>query len=260
MKQTTDTGVLVRPRLVSRWFGTLKNDMKTIKLLPINQHWYFSEKKKTWFPSVTMVTAYLPKGKFFEKYLADQESYEESMKILQEASDRGTRIHEASERLDRGETITYGESMLTDEEYNLLAHGYVGWHKEWKPQIKHIELCLISDKHKLGGTLDRIYQIDGKNVLFDIKSSKSAIYQSHWIQVAAYAHMYEWLYKEKVDEVAILRLTERRKDGYEYVIKDRTEWQKDYKQFKKTYDTMMYLNGGKKLEPNIIEVPEQIKL
>jgi hypothetical protein len=232
-----------------------------MKLLPQNEHWYLSPKHKgIYYPSVTYVTGFLPKGQFFERYLADQGSYEESRKILQEAGERGTRLHEASERLDRGETIMYGESMLTDEEYNLLAHGYVGWHKEYNPVIKHIELRLISDKHKLGGTLDRIYKIAGKNVLFDLKSSKSAIYDSHWIQVAAYADMYEYLYKEKVDEVAILRLTERRKDGYEYVVKDREEWQKDYKQFKATYQTMMYLNGGKQLTPKIIEVPEQIKL
>lgn len=234
--------------------------MKTIKLLPKNEHWYFSEKKGVYYPSVTMVTSYLPKGKFFEKYLANQESFEESKQILQEAGERGTRIHTASESLDRGQSIEYGSYSLTDEEYQLLAHGYLGWHEKYQPEIKHVELRLISDKHKLGGTLDRIYRIDGKLVLFDLKSSKTAIYDSMWLQVAAYADMYETIYKEKIDEVAILRLTERRKDGYEYVVRDRTEWQKDLKQFKKTYDTMMYLNGGKVLEPKVIIVPEKLSL
>lgn len=234
--------------------------MKTLKLLPKTEHWYYSEKKKVYYPSVTMVTSYLPKGKFFEKYLADQESYEETKRILQEAGERGTRVHTASEALDKGMTIEYGAYGLTDEEYALLAHGYLGWHAKYKPEIKHVELRLISDKHKLGGTLDRIYKIDGKNVLFDLKTSKTAIYDSYWIQVAAYADMYEELYKEKIDEVAILRLTERRKDGYEYITRERVEWQKDLKQFKKTYDTMLYLNGGKVLEPKVIEVPEELRL
>lgn len=234
--------------------------MKTLKILPSGEHWYYSEKKKVYYPSVTMITSFLPKGKFFEKYLADQESYEESRRLLEEAGQRGTRIHEASEALDRGQTITYGETMLTDEEYSLLAHGYIGWHAEYKPEIKHVELCLVSDKHKLGGKLDRIYKIDGQTVLFDLKSSRSAIWDSHWIQVSAYADMYEHLFKEKVDKVAILRLTEKRKNGYEYVERTRDEWLEDYKQFKNTYDTMLYLQGGKVLEPKIIEVPEQIKL
>ena len=232
-----------------------------LTLLPTTEHWYESPKKKgVYYPSVTMVTSYLPKGKFFERYLADQESAEEAGRLLREAGERGTRIHTASEALDRGEGIMYGATDLTDEEYQLLAHGYVGWHTAYKPEIKHIELKLISDKHKLGGTCDRIYVIDGKLTLLDLKSSKSAIFDSHYLQVSAYADMYEHLYKERIDQVAILRLTERRKDGFEFVVRDRKEWLEDYKQFKKTYDTMMYLNGGKTLVPKIIEVPEILKL
>lgn len=235
--------------------------MKTLKLLPKTEHWYESKKKKgVYYPSVTMVCGYLPKGQFFERWLSNQGSQEEAKDVLKEAGERGTRVHEASELLDKGEAIQYGSFGLTDEEYQLLAHGYCGWHEKFTPQIVHIELRLVSDKHKLGGKLDRIYRINGKLVLFDLKTSKTAIYDSHWIQVAVYAHMYEWLYKEKIDEVAILRLTERRKEGYEYVTRNRDEWYDDYLQFKKTYDTMIYLNNKKIIVPKIIEVPEFLKL
>jgi len=93
--------------------------MSTLKLLPKDSHWYESPKKKgTYYPSVTMITGFLPKGQFFERYLADQESYEESKKILKEAGERGTRLHNASECLDRGEVLEYGNEPynLTDEE------------------------------------------------------------------------------------------------------------------------------------------------
>jgi len=237
--------------------------MKTLKLLPKNEHWYESPKKKgVYYPSVTYVTGFLPKGQFFERYLAEQGSYEEAQKILKEAGERGTRVHEASEVLDRGGVISYENSGLTDEEYQLLSF-YVEWHKKYKPEIIHVELKLISDKHKLGGTSDRIYiigVIDGLRTLLDLKTSKSAIFDSHWLQVSAYADMYEWLKKEKIDQVAILRLTSKRKDGYEYIVRDRAEWQADYKQFKRTYDTMVYLNKGKPLVPKIIEVPETLSL
>ncbi len=113
---------------------------------------------------------------------------------------------------------------------------------------------------KLGGTCDRIYRINGKLVLLDLKTSKSSIFDSHWIQVSCYAAMYEELFKETIEEVSILRLTGRRKSGYEYVVRDRKEWQKDYKQFKKTYDTMVYLNHGNTVQPKIIEVPETLYL
>lgn len=247
----------------------LLNNMKTLKLLPKNEHWYESPKHKgVYYPSVTYVTGFLPKGQFFEKYLTEQESYEESKRILKEAGERGTRVHEASEILDKGGVVTYGATLqnskgfafqLTDEEYELLGF-YVNWHKKYTPQILNVELRLISDKHKLGGTADRIYKINDKMTLFDLKTSKSAIFDSHWIQVACYAHMYEELHKTTIDEVSILRLTSRRKEGYEYVVRDRIQWQEDYKQFKKTYDTMLYLGGGKKLEPKIIEVPDVLSL
>lgn len=243
--------------------------MKTLKLLPLNQHWYPSPKKKdVWYPSVTMVTGFLPKGQFFERYLAEQESWEDSQALLKEAGDRGTRVHDASEILDNGGTITYGAPLvtsegkvfqLTDEEYQLLSF-YINWHKKFTPKIVHVELRMVSDKMKLGGKLDRIYEIDDKTVLFDLKTSKSAIFDSHWIQVACYSKMYEELYKTRVDEVAILRLTSRRKEGYEYVTRSREEWLKDYQQFKKTYDTMMYLGNNKVISPKIIEVPEVLSL
>ncbi len=236
--------------------------MKILKLLPKSEHWYESPKHPgVYYPGVTYVTGFLPKGQFFEKYLAEQDSWEESQKLLKEAGERGTRCHVASEKLDRGETITYGQTDLTDEEYALLV-SYITWHVKFKPEIdpNKIELRLISDKLKLGGTADRVYKIDGKTVLFDLKTSKSAIFDSHWIQVSCYSHMYEEIFKEQIDEVAILRLTSRKKDGYEYVTRDRKEWQADFKQFKKTYDTMMYLNKGKPLVPKIIEVPEVLKL
>jgi len=234
--------------------------VKTLQLLPRDAHWYPSPTKKdVYYPSVTFVTGFLPKGQFFERYLADQGSYEDAQRVLKEAGERGTRVHVASELLDKGETINYETSGVTDEEYQLLSF-YVEWHKRYIPEIKAVELRLISDKHKLGGTTDRIYIIDGKRVLFDLKTSKTAIYDSHWLQLSAYADMYEHLKKEQIDEVAILRLTVRRKDGYEYVTRSRAEWKEDYKQFKKTYGTMIYLNAGKIIKPKIIEVPEVLSL
>lgn len=232
-----------------------------IQLMPQDSHWYWSVKKKCWYPSVTTVTSYLPKGKFFEKYLAEQDSYEDAKRILKEAGDRGTHCHQASEVLDKGGELKYGLCGLTDNEYKLMI-GYVNWHKKYQPEILQdkIELPLISDKMKLGGTADRIYNIDGKLTLFDLKTSKSAIYDSHWIQVACYSEMYEELYKTQIDQVAILRLTPKRKEGYEYVVRSREQWKKDYKQFKNTYETMVYLNGGKDFKPSIIEVPEILTL
>jgi len=233
---------------------------KTIKLMPKDSHWYPAQKKKgVYWPSVTYVTGFLPKGQAFDRYLANQESYEESKRILEEAGTKGTIFHQMTEVLEQGSTISYETAGVSDDIYELLSF-FCDWYREYNPILKHMELKLISDKHRLGGTCDRIYVIDGKVTLLDLKTSRSAIYDSHYLQISAYASMYEHLYKEKIDQVAILRVTPRRKSGYEYVIKPRIEWQKDYKQFKSTYNTMIYLSGGKVVEPKILEVPEVLSL
>src|SRR4051812_10168521 len=105
-----------------------------IKLLPKNEHWYESPTKKgVYYPSVTYVNQ-MPKGVHFDKYMADQESYEDSQRLLKEAGERGTRVHQASELLEKGQSIAYNDAHgLTDEEYKLLE-GFVSWHNETKPE------------------------------------------------------------------------------------------------------------------------------
>lgn len=230
------------------------NPNETIKILPENEHWYSSEKHPgVMYPSVTAVNI-MPKGKYFEKYLADLDSYEESQNILKEAAERGTRVHEATEKLERGVTLDYHASGLKPDEWELLL-SFINWHSEYNPECVAIELRLISDKLKLGGTADRVYIINGKRVLFDIKTSKSKIFDYHWTQVAAYAMMYEEIYKQKIDCTAILRLTNRTKKGYEYVVHEEEEWRKkDLPQFKRNLETFKYLNGEKAWTPNIKEV------
>lgn len=231
-----------------------------IKIMP-EGHWYESPKHKgVFYPSVTAVNV-MPKDKYFEKYLADLGSYEESQSILNEAGKRGTRVHEATEAIERGETLDYTTSGLKDDEWELLM-SFIKWHKEFSPVVidvngnSGIELKLISDKLKLGGTADRVYMINGKRVLFDIKTSKSKIFNYHWTQVAAYAHMYEEIYKQKIDCTAILRLTNRTKKGYEYVVHEEEEWRTvDLPQFKRNYETYKYINGEKAWHPEIKEIP-----
>lgn len=220
--------------------------MSKIAVLPSDTHWYESPTKPgVYYPSVTTVNV-MPKGAHFDKYLADMESYEKSQEVLRELGARGTRVHKLTEILENGGSVDYYEAQqlhgITPEEFELVQF-YVDWRKSFTGELIACELGLVSDTLELGGTVDRIYKVDGKLVLVDLKTSRNTIYPYHWTQVAAYASMYEELYKVKIAEVAILRVTKSRKGGYEYKTKKRIDWQKDLKQFKNNLATFKYLYG-----------------
>lgn len=227
-----------------------------IEVLPRNEHWYQSKTDPSvYYPSVTTVNQ-MPKGKYFEKYLADQESYEESQRLLHEAGERGTRVHDASEKIEAGKKVYYGE--LNEDEYELLM-GFINWHKEYNPECIEVEKVLVSDKLKVGGKMDRLYKIGDEYIVFDLKTSKTKIFDYHWTQTSAYAHMVEEEMGIKVHKTAILRMTPRAKKLYQYEERKRTEWLKDLKQFKRNLDTYYYQNG-EKVKPKIKLFPEYLSL
>lgn len=219
-------------------------------------HWYESKKHKgTYYPSVTTVIGdSFPKGKGFERYLADQESYEKSQEILEAAGNRGTRVHNATELLESGKTLIRESYSL--EEWQMLI-GFVAWHKEYQPKPIAIEQSVISDKLKTGGTIDRVYDIDGVITLLDIKTS-SAVHQNYWIQTAVYKTIWEETHKEKIERTAILRLAPRRKLGYEYVLHDEDEIKVDFLTWKGVRAIWDYRNPNAK--PKILELPDELVL
>ena len=218
--------------------------------------WYpSSRKREVWYPSVTSILEYFPKGKRFEMYLANQESYESSQTILKAAGQRGTNVHKGTELLESGIVLLRENYSL--EEWQHLE-GFVNWWKKYRPEKIAIEKSLVSDKLKTGGTVDRIYRIGEEIVLLDIKTS-SAIHDNYWSQTATYAKLWEEKYPEcPITNTAILRTAPRRKDGYEFAIHTRNEIEEDFKIFKSVQLLWNYLNPNAK--PKIIEVPETLSL
>jgi hypothetical protein len=232
-----------------------ENTTKTEFITSESEHWYTSEKKKnTWYPSVTTILSVFPKGIGFNKYLTAQVSWESSQEILKTAAKRGTNVHKGTELLEEG--VVLSREFYTLEEWQMLE-GFVKWWREYNPILIHKELGIVSDKIKTGGTIDRIYSIDGSLVLLDIKTS-GAIHDNYWVQVAAYVKLFEEKHKEKIDYVAILRLAPRKKSGYEYVIKTKEDFQRDFKIFKASQETWNYINP--KAQPKLLEVPLTLSL
>ena len=226
-----------------------------------NEHWYPSPTiEGKYYPSVTTILKAFPKGVGFDRYLANQESWESSQDTLKKAGERGTRVHDASEQLERGEAL-HREAFNLDE-WQLLT-GFVAWHQKYKPKAILIEKGLVSDNLRTGGTVDRLYEIDDEDfgrmvVVFDLKTSK-AIHDSYWLQTAVYR---ELIIEAKIaipTHTAILRLANNRKLGYEYQIREIEDIENDFKAFESVQAVWNYQNP-KASGPKIIEVPDILKL
>lgn len=230
-----------------------------------SEHWYPSLKKKgVYYPSVTTLLSVFPKGVGFNMYLTAQSSWEASQEALSVAANRGTRIHKACDRLEDGEELHIDE--FPQEEW-LRIWGFVKWKEEYKPELIYKEIGMVSDKYKTGGTIDRVYKIDGRMVLLDIKTGKSN-YDNYFAQTSAYATLLgdpkTMFYDKSVKHVAIqdtsiLRLHHVLKNFYNYSIRDKEEWKNDFKSFRSCQNIWNYLNPDKK-SPKILEVPESLKL
>lgn len=222
-----------------------------------DEHWYPSKTiEDKWYPSVTTILKAYPKGVGFERYLANQESYESSREILKAAGSRGTNVHEATELLEAGQMLHRGN--YTDEEWKMLI-GFIQFHKDMNPEIIHTEISIVSDTLQTAGTIDRIYKIDGEYVLLDIKTSK-AVHKNYWLQTAAYWNMFVNLPGDYVKPVktAILRLAPGKKSGYEYTTHDIADINEDFQAFQAVYGVWKYDNPNAK--PKFDTLPDTIDL
>ena len=125
---------------------------------------------------------------------------------LDNAADRGTRIHKACEVLDK-----YGK-VECDEDIVPYVKGYLQFFKDHKPDWTMIEKAMLHDELHYAGTIDRFGTIDGSTVLADIKSS--SVIQTRLVtpQLAAYA----MLLPERPQRLVVIHLI---KDGT-YKLRD----------------------------------------
>jgi hypothetical protein len=229
--------------------------MATEFLTSESEHWYKSKKHDVYYPSATTILSKYPKGKQFENYLADLGSAEEGKEKLEAAGRRGTKVHEGSELLEAGNTLHRVSYAL--DEWQMLE-SFIRWHKEYSPEVVAVEQSLTSDKFKVGGTIDRVYRIDGVLTLLDIKTS-GAVYPSYWCQTACYAKLWEEHTGEKIQQTAILRLSNKlKKTGYQYVLHDQGQIKEDFKVFQSVQNIWQYEHADK--QPSIINVPDELSL
>jgi len=128
--------------------------------------------------------------------------------VLDNAADRGTRVHKATQMLD-----VVGD-VECDEDIVPYVTAYVQFIKEHKPQWDHIEKSMFCSTGKFCGTLDRVGELDGKKTIVDIKTSSTI----QKVLYGAQLNLYRMMAQEngiEVERLVILHLTKDK--GYKLI-------------------------------------------
>ena len=134
---------------------------------------------------------------------ASREVYGEvTQYVLDNAAERGTKVHKATELIDK-----YGECEV-DEGISPYIQAYIKFLKEYEPKYSVIEKAYASATQKYAGTLDRVCTLkkyDG-NVIIDIKSSSVVQKVLAQIQLNGYKGLYEENEGKEISHLLILHL------------------------------------------------------
>lgn len=177
-------------------------------LFRVSKHghrWYQGD--KSCYPSVTTVLQVLPKPEI-DQWVKDVGA-EKAEEIRMESTTIGSTFHENAEK-------HINHRFLSNEHVNVdqLDDTQKLLFKQFKicakriNNIRGLELPLISDDLRVAGTADLISDFDGVLSVVDFKTSRKiktkSMITSYFIQAAAYTHMFNEMYSESIDDIAIL--------------------------------------------------------
>ena len=103
-----------------------------------NTRWYSVAGNKQWVPSVTSILSAAGKGKYFDKWLANQGSWDNACKVRDEAAERGTIVHEISEDLLNGEEVILDAGPEIVKRIMCLEQ----WYDDYQPEVIMQEIML----------------------------------------------------------------------------------------------------------------------
>lgn len=144
-------------------------------------------------PSVSEITRFI-----------SRENYSEVPQyILDNAADRGTRVHRLTEALDK-----YGEAEADEIELPYLQ-AYLGFRKKHKVQWEKIEWSTYNKERLYGATIDRYGIVDGEKAIVDLKTTSTL----HTVSVTAQLTLYKMACESQGMEVEKLYVLQLKKDG-----------------------------------------------
>jgi hypothetical protein len=159
-----------------------------------------------YYPSVTYVLGYYPKGKFFENWLK-QVGFASDY-IVKKAAEEGTQVHELCEAYLNGEELKFlddkGRPQHNPDVWQMFLR-FVEFWETFKPTLIETEVHLFSDILKVAGTCDLIVEINGEIWLLDLKTSNQ-LQLTYELQTAVYGQCYEECFGKKINRYGILWL------------------------------------------------------
>jgi len=200
-----------------------------------------------YYPSITYVLSYYPKGKFFEDWLK-KVGYSADW-IVRKAGEEGTQVHEMIEDYLNGKELNFlssNDNPVYNPDVWQMFLKFVEWWEKYTPTLIETEVHLFSDKLKVAGTCDLICEIDDELWLIDFKTSNH-IQTTYELQTAVYTQCYEECYGKKVEKQGILWLKSSKRKaakdkmqgkGWEIVTPKRTQEENIdiFKTVKKLFD------------------------
>jgi hypothetical protein len=166
----------------------------------------YYQRNGDYYPSVTHVLSYYPKGKWFEDWLkrvgfsADY--------IVKKASEEGTQVHNLIEDYLNKNELNFltpqGRPLYSPIVWQMFLR-FVEWWETYQPTLIETEVHLFSDELKVAGTCDLVCEINGELWIIDFKTSNQ-LSTTYDLQTAIYGKCYEECFGKKVDRYGVLWL------------------------------------------------------
>jgi len=218
-----------------------------------------------YYPSITYILQYYPKGKYFEDWLKQVGNNADY--IVRKAAEDGTQTHGLCESYLNGEELNFlspsGDPRYDANIWQMFLR-FVEFWETFKPILIETEVHLFSDEWKVAGTCDLVVEIEGKRWVLDIKTSNH-LHTTYDFQTAVYGKCYEECFGKKIDHRGILWLKSAKRGpkkdkmqgkGWEVVESSRTH-EEDLNLFK-TVKTIFDLENPNH-SPSFTEFKTSIK-
>ena len=199
----------MKKRNVKKKYNRILEISDDAKQITLPDSRYYRRNGK-YYPSVTYVLGYYPKGKFFEDWLK-KVGYSADY-IVKKAADEGTQVHEMIESYLNNEELNFlssnGDPLYNPNIWQMFLK-FVEWWETYNPTLLETEVHLFSDKLKVAGTCDLVCEIEGELWIVDFKTSNS-IQTTYELQTAIYSECYEECFGKKADRQGILWLKSKK--------------------------------------------------
>jgi hypothetical protein len=231
-----------------------------------DEHWYKSTKSDKWLPSVTTLLEAYPKGDSFNLWL--KQVGMNASQILKDAGEIGSNVHSGIDQYVKSGELSYlssdGRELFKWEEWVLICKA-MEFFTIYKPEVIVHEFSFASEEFGFGGTIDIICKIKGETWLIDYKSGNN-IYESHYLQLAAYAKAWEFLNPEyPIQRSGLLHLkaatrkeVEGSLQGKGWKVEQSEDLNDDFEYFQ--YCQKLWHRANKKATPKIMEYPLSFKV